>query len=123
MKVRTHTFAVDAINLVKTLPDRSDTYRLKDQLVGAAWGVNGNWRAACRARTHKEFTAKLGVVLEEADEAEECLDIIHDTRLNQTFELNRLRAEAKQLRAIFAKATRTANDNEHRNRATREGRK
>jgi four helix bundle protein len=116
MKARTHAFAVDAITFVRTLPDRSDTYRLKDQLVGAAWGVDGNWHAACRARSHKEFTAKLGTVLEEADEAAECLDVIYDTRLSQTEDLERLRRESKELRAIFAKATRTANDNEHKRR-------
>ena len=121
MKARTHTFAVDVITFVRTLPDRSDTYRLKDQLVGAAWGVDGNWRAACRARSHKEFTAKLGTVLEEADEAEELLDVIHDAKLNATAELKRLREESKELRAIFAKASRTANENENRNRTTRKG--
>jgi four helix bundle protein len=114
MKLRTHEFAVAVIVFVNTLPDGTQTDRLKDQLIGAAWGVNGNWYAACRARTHKEFTAKLGVVLEEADEAAECLDVIHDAELSQTTELERLRRESKELRAIFAKATRTASDNEKR---------
>jgi four helix bundle protein len=112
MKKRTHTFAVDVIRFVQRIPDRSDTHRLKDQLVGAASGADLNWHAACRGRTHKEFTAKLGVVLEEADEAAECLVVIRDGRIATGDELARLCREGHELRLIFAKASRTANENE-----------
>src|SRR5205814_2969589 len=78
MKERTHKFSVDVILLLQTIPDRTDTRRVKDQLAGAASGLDLNWRSACRARSHKEFTAKVGTVLEEADEAEGCLQTIWD---------------------------------------------
>ncbi len=114
MKKRTHTFAVDVVRFVQDIPDRSDTRRLKDQLVGAASGAVLNWHAACRGRSHKEFTAKLGVVLEEADEAAECLVVIRDSRIAAGDELARLCQEGHELRLIFAKAARTANQNEER---------
>ena len=123
MKQRTHTFAVDVIRFVQGIPDRSDTRRLKDQLTGAASGADLNWHAACRGRTHKEFTAKLGVVLEEADEAAECLAIIRDTRLANGDELTRLCQEGHELRLIFAKAARTANENEERAKRIKQGRR
>jgi len=113
MKVRTHRFWVDVLQLLDTIPDGSKTRRLKDQLAGAASGLDLNWRAACRARTHKEFTAKVGTVLEEADEAEGCLDTIWDARLNVTDEAKRLRGESKELRSIFAKTSLTAQQNEN----------
>jgi len=116
MKARTHRFVVDTVNLVKTLPDRIENRRLKDQLVGAACGIDGNWRAKCRARTHKEFTAKLGTVVDEANQAEEWLDAMHDAKLSDASELKRLRGESKELRAIFVRASRTANDNEKNNK-------
>jgi four helix bundle protein len=112
MKRRTHTFAVDVVRFVRGIPDRSDTRRLKDQLVGAASGTDLNWHAACRGRTHKEFAAKLGVVLEEADEAAECLAVVRDTQIAKGEELSRLCREGHELRLIFAKASRTANENE-----------
>ena len=112
MKARTHEFSVGVLLLLRTIPDRSDTRRVKDQLAGAASGLDLNWRAACRARTHKEFTARLGTVLEEADEAEGCLDTIWDAHISQTPETKRLRAESKELRSIFAKASQTAQRNE-----------
>ena len=112
MKVRTHKFWVDVLQLLDTIPDGSKTRRLKDQLAGAASGLDLNWRAACRARTHKEFTARVGVVLEEADEAEGCLDTICDAHLSTTDDAERLRGESKELRSIFAKTSLTAQQNE-----------
>jgi four helix bundle protein len=114
MKARTHSFAVDVVAFVDTMADNSKTRRFKDQLVGAAWGVDGNWRAACCARTHKEFTAKLGTVVEEADEAEELLNLIHDSKLSTAAALPRLRDESTQLRKIFRSASITASQNERR---------
>jgi four helix bundle protein len=108
LKARTHRFAVDVIAFVRSLPETLETRRLRDQLIGAACGVSGNYRAACRARSHREFTAKLGTVLEEADEAEEWLDVIHDAKISIAPELKRLRIESRELRAIFAKANMTA---------------
>lgn len=116
IQTRTHKFVVDVILLLQAIPDRSDTRQVKDQLAGAAAGLDLNWRAACRARSHKEFTAKLGTVLGEADEAEACLDTIWDAHLSTGDDARRLRAESKELRAIFAKASRTAGDNERRNK-------
>jgi four helix bundle protein len=114
MKSRTHVFAVAVLRLLKLVPDSTQTRRLKDQLAGAASGMDLNWHAACRARTHKEFAAKLGVVLEEADESEACLALFDGANLADTDRLQPLRIEAGELRAIFAKASRTANENERR---------
>jgi len=65
-----------------------------------------------RRNSYKEFTAKVGTVLEEADEAEGCLDTIWDAGLCTTDEAKRLRVESKELRSIFAKAANTAERNE-----------
>jgi four helix bundle protein len=112
MKARTHAFAVAIVDFAQTLPDQFETRRIRDQLVGAAWGVDGNWHAACCGRTHKEFTSKLGTVVEEADEAEELLNVIHDSRLSRAPELARLRDESTQLRKIFRRASIMASGNE-----------
>ena len=54
MKKRTHSFAVDVVRFVREIPDRSDTRRLKDQLVGAASGANLNWRASVKRDTNSD---------------------------------------------------------------------
>jgi four helix bundle protein len=42
---------------------------IANQLMRSASSVGANYRSACRARSTAEFIAKLGVVLEEADES------------------------------------------------------
>ena len=39
------------------------------QLLRSGTSIGANYRAACRARSRAEFIAKLGVVVEEADES------------------------------------------------------
>jgi len=114
MKQRTHVFAVDVLELLRSIPDTDETRELKDQLLRSSSGVDLNWHAACRGRTHKEFTAKLGTVLEEADEAAECMALIRDGKLAAGDNVVRLSQESHELRLIFGKATRTARANEER---------
>src|SRR5712692_4365560 len=102
MKARTKRFALDIIRFARAQPPDYVLDPLKRQLVRAATSVAANYRSACCARSHAQFTAKLGIVLEEADEVEGWLDIFHDGRLNDTPELARLRRESKELRLIFS---------------------
>ena len=67
-----------------------------------------NYRAACRGRSHAEFTAKIGTVAEEADESAEWLDVIAEARLVTSPELQRLRTESRELLAIFSASAGTA---------------
>jgi four helix bundle protein len=119
MKARTRAFTVAVVAFLRRIPDEPTTNRLKEQMLGAACGTDLNWHTACRARTHKEFAAELGIVLKEAAEAEECFDVFHTAKLGEAAECTRLRQESKELRAIFAKASRTANENEARMAAER----
>jgi four helix bundle protein len=114
MKARTHAFSVAVVAFLERIPDLTTTKRLKDQMLGAACGTDLNWHTACRARTHKEFASELGLVLKEAAEVEECFNVFHDAKLGEAAERARLRQESRELRAIFAKASRTANENEAR---------
>ena len=43
--------------------------------------VAANYRAACKARSHAEFVAKIGIVLEEADESKFWLDFLVQTSI------------------------------------------
>jgi four helix bundle protein len=55
-----------------------------------------------------EFVARLGIVNEEADESVYWLDFIAETGSASGSQLETLRTEAQELRAIFATAYRTA---------------
>ena len=114
LKTRTKQFAIGVLDFVDTIPRTPSGEAVARQLARAGLGIVGNYRSACRARSHTEFTARLGVVLEEADEAELWLDVA-DARSTGDGKLRQpLLAESGELRAIFSKACTTARIREHR---------
>ena len=66
------------MTLVDHLPKNRKGRILGDQLLRSATSVAANYRGACRARPTAEFAAKLGNVLEEADESVLWMELIAD---------------------------------------------
>jgi len=81
------------------------------QLAKSATSAASNYRATCNARSRAEFIAKLGVVVEKADEAVGWLEMIGRTELLKLESVNAIRIEAVELRAIFARSVGTARRN------------
>lgn len=78
------------------------------QLLRAECSVAANYRAACRARSHAEFLAKVGLVLEEADESAFWLEMLRDSKSASAEKIAPHLGEANQLVAIFSASRRTA---------------
>ena len=108
LKARTMKFALDACALIKKLPDSEPGPTARHQLTRSATGVAFNYRASCRSRSHTEFTAKMGVVAEEADETQGWLEFIDAAKLVPTGEVASLLQEATELSAIFSASVGTA---------------
>lgn len=108
LKKRTFQFAVSIVTLVKALPSTLEARRIAGQLFDAGTSVAANYRAACKARSHAEFVAKMGIVVEEADESQFWLDLLVATSIvtEPTVESHRL--EAAELTAIFTASHKTA---------------
>jgi four helix bundle protein len=68
LQERTRNFALRIIKPFRSLPKTDDARILGKQLLRSGTSIGANYRAACRARSRAEFIAKLGIVLEEADE-------------------------------------------------------
>ena len=81
LKRRTKEFAKRVINLCKRLPKTREGRHIGNQLFRSGTSVGANYRAACRARSKAEFIAKLGIVLEEADESLYWLEILAETQI------------------------------------------
>ena len=81
LRTRTKQFALRIIKLVGSLPKNIEGRAIASQLVGCGTSVAANYRAACRARSRPEFVAKMGVVLEEADETQFWLELIIEASL------------------------------------------
>jgi four helix bundle protein len=67
-----------------------------------------NYRAAGRARSKAEFVAKLGVVVEEADETVFWLELLGESGIIQPAKLVELLAEGNQLLAVFSASRKTS---------------
>ena len=114
LKRRTHQFGLDVIELAKTFPAAEPGPTIKRQLLKAVTSVGANYRAACRARSHADFTSKIGVVAEEADECQHWLNVVAGAKLTTSPELQRLQRESTELVAIFSRQVGTARLNERR---------
>lgn len=77
------------------------------QLLRAGTSVAANYRALYRARSKAEFIAKMGVVIEEADETVFWLELLVDAGLVREERMKSLLAEANALVAIFVASRRT----------------
>jgi four helix bundle protein len=108
IKTRTKKFAVAVLEFVDTLPRTPAGETVTRQLARAGTGVVGNYRSACRARSHAEFTARMGIVADESDESELWIDVSEQRQWGGVDRRNWLLKESGELRAIFCKAYDTA---------------
>lgn len=111
LKDRTKQFALRILKLVAALPKTIEGRAIATQLVRSGTSVAANYRATCRARSKAEFIAKIGVVLEEADETLLWLELISEANLLPPKRINPLLAEANELVAIMAASRRSASSN------------
>jgi four helix bundle protein len=111
LKWRTKEFALRTLKLVGALPKTIEGRAIANQLVRCGTSVAANYRATCRARSRSEFIAKLGVALEEADEAQLWLELIIAGKLLPAKRVQPLLDEANELVAIFVSSRKSAASN------------
>jgi four helix bundle protein len=111
LKDRTKQFALRVLKLVAAMPKTIEGRAIANQLVRCGTSVAANYRATCRARSKAEFIAKIGVVLEEADEALLWLELIAEANLLPPKRIDPLLAEANELVAIMVASRRSASSN------------
>src|SRR5690242_13786408 len=113
LKDRTKRFALRVIRLSRSLPASPEVRIIGNQVLRSATSVAANYRAACRARSRAEFLAKLGIVIEEADESALWLELLADAQVIPARLLSDLESEANQLVAICNASRTTAKSSFH----------
>jgi len=108
LRQRTKRFAIAAVRLYRVLPKSPEAQVIGKQFLRSGTSVGANYRAVCRARSALEFLAKIGIVLEEADESLFWLEMIQDCEIMKADKLERIKREAFELTSIFAAARHTA---------------
>jgi four helix bundle protein len=119
LKARTFDFAVAVFQLCRPLMRNPEARGPTGQLVRASASVAANYRASCRARSKRDFIAKLGTVIEESDESLFWLEYLGATELMSSGATQKLRAESNELVAIFTASQKTARANYAREKALR----
>jgi len=115
LKLRTKDFALRVLRLYRSLPRTEEARILGTQLLRSSTSIGANYRAACRGRSRAEFVAKLGIVLEEADETVFWLELLQEGNIQEgnIFPAQKLRdlvQEANELVSIFVSSVRTAKE-------------
>jgi four helix bundle protein len=108
LRLRLARFSVAVEALTRPMLSRIETRDTALQLRRSSTGMSSNHRVCGRARSHAEFTSKLSVALEEADESLGWLEFLADTKLADAEALRPLLREARELVAILTTSTQTA---------------
>jgi four helix bundle protein len=101
-------FALAVLRFCKSIPETPEGRHVRGQLLRAGTGVASHYRAACRGKSRADFIAKLGTVIEEADESEFWLDLTVRAAILDGDAARPLRVEAGELVAIFTQSQKTA---------------
>jgi four helix bundle protein len=108
LKRRTKDFAIRIVTLFRSLPHSPDAQTLGKQLLRCGTSVGANLRAVCRARSQAEFIARMGIVIEEADEPVFRLELLSATGVVRQERTPDLLREADELVRIFGASPRTS---------------
>ena len=108
LSTRTKNFALRIIKLSEALPRTRAANIISNQILRSATSIAANYRACGRARSKAEFIAKIGIVIEEADETVLWLELLIESKIVPAARLEALMTEANQLLAIFSASGRTA---------------
>jgi four helix bundle protein len=112
LKERTALFFVNVSTLLDELPAKKSTEVVSSQLLRSSSSIGANYRAACRAKSGRDFINKLKIVEEETDESLHWLEIIKRLQLVEESRVRKLIEEADELVAIFVASIRTAKINQ-----------
>jgi len=107
LKKRTQDFAFECWNLCKEFPKSREYDAWVRQLIRSASSVGANYRAACRAKSDKDFINKLKIVEEEVDESMYWLELFQKTDIKNQNKIQDLWKEANELLAITVSSINT----------------
>jgi four helix bundle protein len=94
-------FSVAGVAFYKTLSKSPEAQVMGRQFLRSCTSVGANTRSAFRGRSKKEYVAKLGIVIEEADECGFWLELMITSGMVKETAANALLKESNELVSIF----------------------
>lgn len=104
LRERLTVFAVRIVKMVDSMPSSIAGNAIARQIVRSGTSPSANYRAACLAKSDKDFISKMKMVEEELDETNHWLDIIMRSQLVEARRLEPLFQESKELTGIIVKS-------------------
>ena len=104
MRERLTAFAVRIVKMVDSMPTSVAGNAIARQIVRSGTSPSANYRAACLAKSDKDFLNKMKMVEEELDETNHWLEIIMRSQLIEARRLDSLFQESKELTGIIVKS-------------------
>lgn len=104
LQERMTSFAVRIISMVDALPTSLGAQTIARQVVRSGTSPSANYRAACLAKSDKDFLNKLKMVEEELDETCHWLDLIMRCQMLNTSRIEPIYQECKELLSIIVKS-------------------
>ncbi len=101
-------FAIEVVRLAERLPKSCVGYTIAGQLARCGTSVGANYRAACCARSHADFIAKMGIVHEECDESLYWMELLVSAGQAEQAALESLMKEGRAILAIVIASLKTA---------------
>lgn len=107
LKERFRKFSIRVIKLVNAMPNTIASNAIAKQIVRSGTSPAANYRAACLAKSNKDFLNKLKMVEEEIDETSHWLSIIMDAEILPCAQVEELYDESIELRRIVVRSIKT----------------
>ncbi len=101
LRDRTKAFAIRVVQFYSGLSKTTEAQVMGKQVLRSGTSVGANYRKACRARSTAEFIAKLGDCLKELDESSYWFELLEETGVATSANLEPLQKECNELLAIF----------------------
>lgn len=108
LKKRHKQFAIDVATLILQLSKSIINTAYSNQLIRSSSSPGTNYRAACRAKSMKDFINKLKIVEEELDESVYFLELLHHFNPDYRDIIDDLIKEGNELLAITITSIKTS---------------
>jgi four helix bundle protein len=108
LKERYRQFSLRIIKMVDSMPNTISGNAIAKQIIRSGTSPAANYRAACLAKSDKDFVNKLKMVEEEIDETNHWLSIIMDSGMLPKNRIQDLYDESMELGKITTKSIITA---------------
>ena len=108
---RAMRMALEVIKLTKVFPLSQESKVITYQIIKSSTSTAANYRSAGRAKSSKDFIAKLGIAEEECDETIFWLEMILEAKLASPEQTNPIKQEASEILSIIVASIKTAKKN------------